>query len=47
MNQCKRLAALTNTYDDHNYKEVFEELLKEKFDEIKQLTNEIKQNYLI
>ena len=34
---------------DHkdNYKEIFEELVKERFDEIKQLTDEIKQNDLI
>ena len=40
--------ALTNKYD-HNYdhKEIFEELVKEKFDEIKKLTNEIKFNKMI
>ena len=45
----KKLVALTNKGDDHkdNYKEVFEELVKEKFDEIKELTNEINQNELI
>ena len=47
-NKNKRLVALTNKGDDHkgNYKEVFEELVKEKFDEIKELTNEINQNDL-
>ena len=40
---------LTNKDDDHkdNYKEIFEELVKERFDEIKELTNEINQNDLI
>ena len=35
--------------NDHkdNYKKIFEELLKERFDEIKELTNEVKQNNLI
>ena len=48
MNQNERLAALTNK-DDHedNYKGIFEELVKERFDEIKELTDEIKQNNLI
>ena len=47
-NQNKRLAALTNK-DDHqdNYKEIFEELVKERFDEIEELTNEINQNNFI
>ena len=38
---------LTNK-DDHreNYKERFEELVKERFDEVKELTNEINQNDL-
>ena len=49
LNESKRLVALTNKDDDHkdNYKEVFEELVKKKFDEIKELTNEINQNDLI
>ena len=40
MNQNKRLAALTNK-DDHkgNHEEIFEELLKERFYEIKELTD--------
>ena len=40
-NQNERLAALTDK-DDHedNYKEIFEELVKEIFDEIKELTDE-------
>ena len=44
----KRLVALTNK-DDHkdNYKEIFKKLVKEKFDEIKKLTDEINQNELI
>ena len=39
---------LTNK-DDHkgNYKEIFEEQVEERFDEIKELTNEIIQNDLI
>ena len=36
----------TKTIDD-NYKEIFEELVKERFDEIRELTNEINQNDLI
>ena len=45
-NQNKRLAVLTNK-DDHkdNYKQKIEELVKERFDEIKELTDEINQNY--
>ena len=41
--------ALTNKDEDHkdNYKEIFEELVKERFDEIKELTKEINQNELI
>ena len=48
-NQSKKLAALTNKDHDHkdNYKEIFEELAKERFDEIKELTSEINQNDLI
>ena len=47
-NQSKRLAALNNKDGDHkdNHKEIFEELVKERFDEIKELTNEINQNDL-
>ena len=38
--------ALTNKDDDHkdNCKDIFEELVKERFDEIKELTNEINEN---
>ena len=41
--------ALTNNDDDHkdNYKEIFEKLVKERFDEIKELSNEINQKDLI
>ena len=41
-NQNKKLATLTNK-DDHkdNYRETFEELVKERFNEIKKLTVEI------
>ena len=48
-NQSKRLATLTNKVDNHkdNYKKLFEELVKERFDEVKGLTNEINQNDLI
>ena len=48
MNQNERLAALTNK-DDHkdNYKNIFEELVKERFNEIKELTDEKNQNDLI
>ena len=48
-NQNKRLAALINKDDDHkdNYKKIFEELVKERFNEIKELTNEISKNDLI
>ena len=47
-NQYKRQVALTNK-DDHkdNCKEIFAELVKERFDEIKELTDEINNNYLI
>ena len=48
MNQSKRLAALTNKDDHkHQYKEIFEELFKERLDEIKYFTDEINQNDLI
>ena len=48
-NQSKRLATVTNKVDNHkdNYKKLFEELVKERFDEVKGLTNEINQNDLI
>ena len=38
----KRLVALTNK-DDHkdNYKNIFEELVKERFDEIKKIMKQI------
>ena len=44
-NQNKRLAALTNK-DNHkaNYNEISEELVKKRFDEIKELTNEVNHN---
>ena len=54
-NQNERLSTLTNKddhkcdyKDDHKdiYKEIFEKLVKEKFDEIKELTNEKNQNDL-
>ena len=43
--QNKRLVALTSK-DDHkdSYKEIFEELVKERFDEIKELSDKINQN---
>ena len=46
-NQNERLVALTNK-DDHkdNYKKIFEELVKERFDGIKELTDNINKNYL-
>ena len=46
-NQNKRLVAWTNK-DDHkdNCKEIFEKLVKERFDEIKELTNKIKYDDL-
>ena len=44
----KKIAALTNKDDGHkdNCKQIFEELVKERFDEIKELTDEINQNDL-
>ena len=47
-NQNKILEVLTNKDDDQkdNYKKIFEELVKERFDEIKELTDEINQNDL-
>ena len=46
-NQNERLLTLTNK-DDHIdiYKELFDNLFEEKFDEIKDLTYEIKDDYL-
>ena len=46
--QNERIAALTNK-DDHkdNCKEMFEELVKERFDEIKELTDEINHDDLV
>ena len=46
-NQNKRLVAWTNK-DDHkdNCKEIFEKLVKERFDEVKELTNKIKHDDL-
>ena len=47
-NPNERLVALTN--EDHhkdNYKKIFQELVKKRFDEIKELTYEINQNDLI
>ena len=42
MNQSERLAALTNKDErKDNYKEIFEELVEKRFDEIKWLTDEI------
>ena len=48
-NQNKRLAALTNIDDDHKdiYKKIFEEVAKQRFDEIKILNDEINQNNFI
>ena len=47
-NENERLAAVINK-DDHkdNYKEISEELVKERFDEIKELTAEINHDDLI
>ena len=46
-NQNVRLAALTNKDNNHKDKlKKLEELLKERFDEIKELTDEINQNDL-
>ena len=40
--------ALVNKHDHKdNYKEIFEELVKERFDEMKELTDKINQNDLI
>ena len=41
-NQNKRLEALANKNDRKSiYKEIFDQLVKEKFDEIKELTDEV------
>ena len=50
-NQNEKLSALTNkndNRDDHRdiYKEVFDKIVKEKFDGIRELTDEIDHNYL-
>ena len=47
INQNERLATLS-IKDDHNnnFKKIFEELVKERFDETKELTDEINQNDL-
>ena len=47
-NQNEILAALTNK-DDHkdNYKEIFEKLVRERFDKKKELTDEINHGDLI
>ena len=44
-NQNKRLAALSNK--DNDYKKIFEEPVKERFDKVKELTNKLNQNDLI
>ena len=47
-NQNERPADLTNKGDHkENYKEIFEKPVKERFDEIKQLTDEINHDDLI
>ena len=47
-NQNERLASSTDKNDHkYNYKEIFEELVKERFDKMKDLTDEINQNDLI
>ena len=46
-NQNEMLATLTNKNDHKdNYKEIFEELVTERFDEITELANEINQDDL-
>ena len=46
-NRNKRLSALTNKdYHKDDHKEIFEKIVKEKLDEIKELTHEINQNDL-
>ena len=47
-NQSKIIEVLTNKGDHKSiYKEIFDKLIKERFDEIIELTNEINQNDLI
>ena len=49
-NQNKKLATLTNQdndKDNYSYKEILEEIFKERFDEIKELAYEINHNDLI
>ena len=47
-NQKKRLAALTNKDDENlSHKEIFKELVREGFDEIRELTNEANLDDLI
>ena len=47
-NQSKIIEVLTNKGDHESiYKEIFDKLIKERFDEIIELTNEINQNDLI
>ena len=49
-NQTKKLATLTNQdndKDNYSYKEILEEIFKERFDEIKELAHEINHNDLI
>ena len=46
-NQNKRLLALTNKGDHkNNHKKIFEEFVKESFDEIKELSHEVDHNGL-
>ena len=46
-NQNERLAVLTNRGDNKDiYKEIFDKLVKEKFDKIKDVTYEINDHYL-
>ena len=46
-NYNKKLEALINKDGDHKGKEIFNELVKERFDTIIELTDEINQNDLI
>ena len=47
--KARKVLGLTNKDDDHkeNYKKMFEKLVKERFDEIIELTDEMNQNDLI
>ena len=47
--KARKVLDLTNKDDDHkeNYKKMFEKLVKERFDEIIELTDEMNQNDLI